>query len=212
MKELLQFTEWLSERLKKTLPGLDAHLDMAPRFRILQIKDYQNIEHAKKSGVLILLYQIDGRIKTVVITRPKYAGVHSGQVSFPGGKFEEDDVNMVNTAIREAHEEVGILPEELKIVGELSQLYIPPSNFLVLPVIAYTEIKPVFHPDKKEVAGIEEILLDDLFRPEILSEKEIVINEYMKTKVPCFSINNLEIWGATAMIINELKVICSEYK
>jgi len=212
MKELLQFTEWLSVRLKNPLPGLDAHLEMAPRFRILQIKDYMNIENAKKSGVLILLFPDEGRIKTVVIIRPKYAGVHSGQVAFPGGKFEEEDVTMIDTAVREAHEEIGILPEELKIIGELSQLYIPPSNFLVLPVIAYTEIKPVYHPDKKEVAGIEELFLDDLFHPAALSEKEIVINEFMKTRVPCFSVNGVEIWGATAMIINELKVICREYK
>lgn len=205
------FTDWLSERLKEPLPGLDAHLEMAPKFRILQIKEYMNVENAKKSGVLVLLFPENDRIKTVVIVRPRYQGVHSGQVSFPGGKFEDADVEMINTAFRETSEEIGVNVDKANRIGELSMLYIPPSNFLVQPVVAFLDARPEYRPDKKEVAGIEEIFLDELFSENAVSEKEIIINEFMKTKVPCFKIKDTVIWGATAMIINELKKICSQY-
>lgn len=205
------FTSWLAGRLKEPLPGLDAHLEMAPKFRILQINDYMNIENARKSGVLVLIFPDNERVKTVVMIRPKYHGVHSGQVSFPGGKYEEADGSMVNTAFREAYEEIGVEVDKSNMIGELSLLYIPPSNFLVQPVVAFLEEKPQYKPDKKEVAGIKEIFLDELFRENTLAEKEIIINEFMKTKVPCFKINETEIWGATAMIINELKVLYRQY-
>lgn len=197
--------------IKGGFPGIDAHLELAPRFRIPEIKDYARRENAKKSSVLILLYPYKNSICIVLTVRQKYEGVHSGQVSFPGGKFEEIDINLTQTALREANEETGIDISKINVIGTLTELYIPPSNFLVLPVVAYTSERPKFKLDTTEVAKIAEIDFDHILAKQSITEKEIIISDIIKFKAPCFYINNLIIWGATAMILNEFKMIVKEF-
>jgi len=165
-------------------------------------------DQAKKSSVLILLYP--GREYPqptfVVILRPTYEGIHSGQISLPGGRFELTDEDIKQTALRETYEEIGIDPAEVTIIGQLTQLYIPPSNYLVQPFVGFTSGSPAFNPQPEEVEQIIEIPLTTLLDENNLVQKEISVGD-IQFSTPSFVINGTTIWGATAMILNEFKEI-----
>ncbi len=97
-----------------------------------------------------------------LILRPAYDGVHSGQVAFPGGRYEKTDENLIRTALREAQEEIGLRLNDVKVLGILTELFIPASNFYVLPVVATIPYRPDFYPDPREVEDIFEIKLKDI--------------------------------------------------
>jgi 8-oxo-dGTP pyrophosphatase MutT (NUDIX family) len=166
----------------------------------------------RKSAVLILLFPFENKIKTVLIERPVYEGVHSGQVAFPGGKFEKDDVQLVNTALREAQEEIGINKDQVTILGNLTDLYIMPSNFLVTPFIGFMKSVPFFFPDPREVNKVITIDLELLSDISIRGEKTISHSNGYKIKTPYYSVEGLTVWGATAMIISELNAVVEESK
>jgi len=193
----------LEHTLTEPLPGPDAHLKMASASRIKWLKDQIDDSGARDSAVLLLFYPDKANTKLVFILRPEYDGVHSGQVGFPGGGYEEEDRTFLETALREANEEIGINPDEITIIGGLSKLFIPPSNFNVYPYIGYSESKPDFIPDKKEVDRILEVDLSDLINEQNRSTT-IINSKYGKIEAPCFEVNDLFIWGATAMIVSEL--------
>ena len=159
-----------------------------------------------------MLYPIKNSIYTLLIQRPLYDGVHSGQVAFPGGRFEESDINLKTTALREAYEEVGIPIKEVEIIGQLTDLYIPPSNFLVTPFIGYVNLQPDFILEKKEVEKIIPVDLFSLNDIGIKFEKIITHSSGNNIKTPFYDIDGLTVWGATAMIISELNVIVKESK
>jgi 8-oxo-dGTP pyrophosphatase MutT (NUDIX family) len=138
-----------------------------------------------------------------LIKRPTYAGVHSGQIAFPGGKMEPEDESLSVTAIREAWEEVGILPEEVKLIGPISDLFVPASNFLVSPIIGYSEKKPLFVPELKEVDRIIETPLELLLHLETRKQRTLEVGGKIKLDAPYFDIENEIVWGATAMILGE---------
>jgi 8-oxo-dGTP pyrophosphatase MutT (NUDIX family) len=167
-------------------------------------------EDAKQSSVLILFYPMAGNIGLVLMLRPEYRGIHSGQISLPGGRYEETDESLIYTALREAKEEIGIDPGQVQIIGQLTEMYIPPSNFMVTPIVGYQATKPHFTADPKEVAEIIEIGVDDLLDDRNKQMKKMKLSLGFSIKVPSFCINDHIIWGATAMILNELKEIISE--
>jgi 8-oxo-dGTP pyrophosphatase MutT (NUDIX family) len=193
--------ETLDKNLQKTLPGAKAHQIMeAYSAKYLTIKP---TEKTRKSAVLILLYSIDDEIYFPLILRNLYNGFHSGEVGFPGGKYEETDENLIQTALREAKEEIGLNVDDVKILGTLTEIYIGPSDFNVLPVIGYLPYRPVFLPDSREVQQIFEMKLDDLKKNENISFTEIQIpNDVVLT--PYYKVQNHKVWGATAKIIVEL--------
>jgi 8-oxo-dGTP pyrophosphatase MutT (NUDIX family) len=208
----VHFIEKLKIRLQQPLPGEDVQYLMAPVSR-LQIKDLLPENYnPKKSAVMILLFPDDHHIKTVFIERPIYDGVHSGQVAFPGGKFEETDVELQQTALRETFEEIGVDPDKIEIIGQLTDLYINPSNFLVSPFIGYINEPPDFVADAREVQKIVVYNLFDLSNEAIRSEKEITFSEGFKLKTPYYDIEGLTVWGATAMMISELNAVIEESK
>ena len=179
---------------------------MAPKNRLEELSTF-NITPplARKSAVLILLFPDHGKLKTVLIKRSEYDGVHSGQVSFPGGKFENTDSNFEATALRETNEEIGVDPVNIEIIGQLTDFYIPPSNFLVKVFVGYTTNKPEYIPDSKEVQSVVEVDLDEFYHAGNISEKEFFsTSRREKIIAPCYSIKGLEIWGATAMMLSEL--------
>ena len=157
---------------------------------------------AKKSSVLVLLFKDDEELKTVLMKRTEYDGAHSGQISFPGGQFEKTDSSLTDTAIREANEEIGIEISKIIVIGHLSKLYIPPSNFEVLPVVAFYNGKPEFKLEKTEVEKIIEVKINTLLDKETKQTTEIHLHSF-KFKTPCFNIQDNIVWGATAMIISE---------
>ncbi len=204
-----QFIYLLSEKLTEPLPGESAQLKMASIRRLREIIKISSRDNAIRSSVLILLFPGNNadEFYSVLIQRPSYEGVHGGQISLPGGKVEGHDRDIQTTAKRETQEEIGIDANEITIIGKLSELYIPPSNFLVFPLVGYLPYKPVFRPDPQEVAGIIEIKLNDLVDKRNIKQREITIKNLSKIKAPCFDLEGKTIWGATAMILSEFREI-----
>lgn len=195
----------LEKAMQDGLPGKSAQLLMAPAHRDELIRNSPGIENARQSAVLILLFPDEqNQISTAFIKRVEYDGVHSGQVAFPGGKHEEEDTDLVATALREAREEAGILPETVKVCAELSSLFVPPSNFIISPVIAYCPIKPVFTPDPAEVAEIFTMPLSHFTDPSNMVERDFHPRSGNRIRVPGYQAGEYFIWGATAMILSEL--------
>ena len=197
--------------LRQNLPGADAHILMAPPARVELFENGNKTpDNARKAAVMIPLYFKAGELHTVFIKRPEYDGVHSGQIAFPGGKMETFDRNLTETAIRETKEEIGIQPKDVYVLGSLSQLYIPPSNFLIEPVVAYVAKRPDFVLQEEEVQAIIEVPVS-CFYPEIQKEY-IEINSGYSTSftTPCFKVKDIVIWGATAMVISEFINIAKE--
>ena len=207
---LAQLTSKIGEIPK---PGVTAQLKMAPPQRF-GIKDtlLEVPKNAKKAAVLMLLYpDRNSRINFCLIQRTTYDGKHSGQISFPGGKREDGDRDFWATALRESQEEVGVDPATIQLITDLSTTYIPPSNFSVTPFIGILNYKPVFKLNS-EVAKIIEVPFSDLLDDNKIASISIT-NSYMSdTTVPCFNIEGSIIWGATAMILSEIKELLKNMK
>jgi 8-oxo-dGTP pyrophosphatase MutT (NUDIX family) len=207
----MEFKEFIS-RLKKQmtlpLPGLEVQLKMTSNRRQREMMEFRQSDHAVKSSVLILLYpgSQNGRPSFAVILRPTYDGVHSGQISLPGGRFEVTDIDLRRTALRETHEEIGIDPSAVTLIGQLTELYIPPSNYLVQPFVGFMNGTPAFKPQPEEVERIIEIPVTPLLENNNLVLKEIKVGAELFA-APSFVIGDTTIWGATAMILNEFKEI-----
>jgi 8-oxo-dGTP pyrophosphatase MutT (NUDIX family) len=131
--------------------------------------------------------------------------VHSSQVAFPGGKVELEDDHLEMTALRETHEEIGIPPNHIKVMRSFSEVYIPPSNFVVQPFLGYSQSELVFVPQPEEVAGIIEMPLAALLDESILIEHRLSTSYANDIDVPAFKVDNHVVWGATAMMLSELK-------
>ena len=131
MTDFQNFINKLEERLKNPLPGTGAFLKMASEIRLEELQSSYDTSKAIQSSVLILLFPENKSVKIILILRQQYEGVHSGQVSFPGGRKEKDDKTLIETALRESEEEVGIDADKVMVIGNLTEIYIPPSNFLV---------------------------------------------------------------------------------
>jgi len=153
-----------------------------------------------------LLYDDRGVIRFPLIKRPEYPGAHGGQVSLPGGKAEVGE-DAVQTALRECEEEIGVKRDLLTVLGTLSNFYVIPSNYLVTPVIAFADSKPEFHPDRFEVSRIIEARLDDILAEDAIKQKEILAAGKYRMMAPHFEIENEVVWGATAMMLNEFRMI-----
>ncbi|MCF8388335.1 MAG: CoA pyrophosphatase, partial [Bacteroidales bacterium] len=181
-------------RLADKLPGPVAQYKMAPLVRRDQMKKVSDTGKGIKSSVLILFYPDDGEIFIPFIRRQQYDGVHSGQIAFPGGKYEEHDPDLMHTAIREANEEIGINPDQIEVIGYLTSLYIPPSNYNVLPVVAYSREKPEFEIDKAEVDYLLNFKLSEITDVRSITEKEIPMSDGRIFKTPCYLIRDHIIW------------------
>lgn len=184
------------------LPGHDFLSKMVPLSRIKLLKNRKIPSDYKKAAVLMLFYpDNNNNTRMVLMLRNKYNGVHSNQISFPGGKVDEFDENLQQTALRETYEEIGVKPSSIKVINKLSSVYIPPSNFKVQPFVGYSDNNLVFKADKKEVALIITPLLNDLLNLKIV-QSEVSVNGITQN-VPSYIIDNQVLWGATAMMLYE---------
>lgn len=208
MKFDIKFVEQLSEELKKELPGEAAQYRMAPSYRP-HLDMGEILKHEPRlGGVMLLLYEKQGELNIVFTQRKQYDGVHSGQMSFPGGKKDSSDNDMVATALRETKEEIGIDKEQIKVLGKLSQLYIPPSNFLVYPVVGFADSIESFYPQKNEVEKIVEIPVSFfLDKANVNLKTEIKLFNGTVVHVPAYIFGQHIIWGATAIIMSEFVFI-----
>ena len=198
------------EALKKPLPGHVAHAELAP-YRKSNAHYLKDIKPKLASTLVLLFPDKNNILHFVLIKRPQYNGVHSNQYALPGGKKEGNE-NKKETALRETQEEIGIKTDEIQIIGKLSEIYVPPSNFLIFPFIGYCSSIPLFIADQNEVVEIIKIQLDELFKNDVVksTNKSIVHNGQRFTmSVPFLDLNGRDVWGATGAILNELKVILS---
>ena len=184
-----------------------SHAKMSPPYRLELAKKMQaKAKSAKKAGVLALFYP-NAHFNTnfVLILRKTYKGVHSAQVGFPGGKYEEGDNDLMTTAMRETEEEVGVPTSILNIIKPMSPLYIPPSNFIVHPFLAVSECKPLFRKQEDEVEDIIEVSLLDFLNDRNVLMTRVPTSYNVEVEVPAFKLNDHIVWGATAMMLSELK-------
>lgn len=198
MQNFDHFIRRLKDDLAKPLPGKAAQLKMSPP--LLNPGTFD--DPARKGGVLLLLYPVNGKPWTVFNRRTEYPGVHSGQISLPGGLYNPDDPTLVHTALRETREETGIGLNTDNVIGALTPLHIPASHTTVHPVVAYTVSRPQFAHDPREVQYLIEISLEELLDP--ASKKHTMMPIAGTTvDVPYYDLMGQQLWGATAMIVSE---------
>ena len=201
-----EFTQFIPKIQNQQLPAALAHAKMAPVERIKALEpDYYLTKNPKQSAVMMLFYPRGEEAHLALIKRNTYPGVHSSQISFPGGKAEPGDKDLADTALRETFEEIGVHPAEIDVVMPFSKIYIPPSNFLVAPFLGLALREPAFIANPQEVQHIIHLPLD------VLLDDSTIINTPMQTSyaqsimVPAFKVEDHIVWGATAMILSELK-------
>jgi len=206
----MTFIVKLKERLLAPLPGIEAQLKMSKNgLRKNDPEMYEKAaKEAKKACVLLLLFQKEGTWYTALMERPETPYAHSKQISFPGGGLEDSDVDLAAGALRETEEEFGIPRENIHLIGRLSQLYIPVSNYLVYPFVGYLKEAPNYRPDPKEVAEVIEVKVANLIDPNLRKLTTIKLPNGLSLKeVPYFDLKEKIVWGATAMMLNEFSEI-----
>lgn len=186
---------------RQELPGQLAHKIMQPYYANAKSITIPTNPLAKKSAVLILVFLKKNEPYVLFIERPENTGVHSGQISFPGGKVEPNDKDFIDTALREAEEEVGIHRNQIKILGAISKVYVAASNFLIFPIVGYMHTQPIYQTNE-EVKRILEVPLAFLHQAKI-EEKPIPSAMGITLQAPYIAIENNILWGATAMIVSE---------
>jgi len=197
------FATNLKNEIRKGLPGTDIQWQMASSDRLLKKFPRSPGKDAQIAAVLTLLYPHNGSIYTVFMQRPDYNGVHGGQISFPGGKKEPEDENVIKTALRETYEETGVDPTAVNIIGTLTPLFIPVSNMIVTPVVGWANVKPIFKHKPEEVLFLIDADLRRLLDLSIVKIKPFEIRgEILDIKYFDYETNT--IWGATAMMLYEL--------
>lgn len=206
--DLIEFIQQFKKEIHLNLPGESAHSKMAPAHRQTLTSALTSNVEIRESAVAVVLYKNGSQIDCLLTQRPDYEGKHGGQVSFPGGKRDESDLDLEETARRECYEEVGIPIEKGVLLGELTEVYIPVSQFLVKPFVYFHEELPELIPDAREVAEILSFPLFDLKKEELISSMEIHLPDgTIYRNIPYFDLANKKVWGATALILSEIREI-----
>jgi 8-oxo-dGTP pyrophosphatase MutT (NUDIX family) len=203
----------LRKRLQEPLPGIAAQMKMiSHRLAIStdKVSHFKIPETHKKASVLALLYLKGNVWYTALMQRPESPYPHSRQISFPGGGVEEFDINTQDTALRETEEEFGIPKNTIEVLGQLTDLYIPVSNYLVHPFVGYLSAPPLFIPDSSEVEEILEIPIAHLLDIQNRKIKTIATHSGTLPDVPYFDLNQKVVWGATAMMLSEFATVLEE--
>lgn len=202
----------LHKALAVDLPGQEAQYTLASKDRA-----YTNLEMARAdpdvrpAAVLALFHPRNGESHITLIRRNSYPGVHSDQISFPGGKAEPTDSKLEETALRETEEEVGVSASRVKLLGSLTEVYIPPSGFLVRPFVGYAADELEFHPDSREVVEVLNFPVGDFMNARSVRNVRVEVRN-MHMRVPAYVIGDQVIWGATAMMIGELTSVIRKCK
>jgi 8-oxo-dGTP pyrophosphatase MutT (NUDIX family) len=193
--------------LQKPLPGLAAQIKLAPDIRVESLRATPPVD-ARTAGVLILLYPHNGVWYFPLIRRAEDGLTHGGQISLPGGSQEPGE-SLQETARREACEEIGAACADVAVLGQLSTIYIPPSNFLVTPTVGYVDRRPDFRCDPREVAELIEVPLSALFDPQVMKREPWTLRG-TTVEVPFYQVGPHKVWGATAMILSEFSLVLAE--
>ncbi|TDT37142.1 8-oxo-dGTP pyrophosphatase MutT (NUDIX family) [Maribacter spongiicola] len=206
------FEQQISKIKDLPLPGEASQHKMAPEIRLEELQRInQTKNNPRKAAVMALFYPtVNQNTNLLLILRKTYKGVHSNQVGFPGGKAEKSDNGLLTTALRETHEEVGVDPKDVIVVKEISEIFIPPSNFIVQPFIGlYKEPKPFIKQESEVELILEVPILDFLDDTKVVSKK-LTTSYAVDIEVPAFKLNGYIVWGATAMMLNEIKELLKQ--
>jgi 8-oxo-dGTP pyrophosphatase MutT (NUDIX family) len=196
--------EAIKAQVENSLPGIEAHKTMLPKGRLMPNDYLNNIVNYKQSAVFALLFKEENKINILLTQRHHYEGKHSGQISFPGGKKEEQDAHLLATAFRETYEEIGVQQKSIELIAPLSPLYIPVSNFFVQPYLGYMSSLPNFILNEREVKSIVKFPLQSLNNPSLIKTKKIEASSGLFLTVPAYQLDEHIIWGATAMMLKEI--------
>ena len=201
-----EFIKYAPKILNVELPAMNAHVKMVPpnREELIRNTDFTKIT-PKKAAVMMLFYPKNSQTHLALILRTSYNGVHSSQIAFPGGKVEPEDLDLSHTAIRETHEEIGVHPNDINLVRAFTEVYIPPSNYMVYPFFGYSQSELDFELQEDEVAGLVELSLVDFLDDKNVTTTKMKTSYAGSIDVPGFRVNGHFIWGATAMMLSELK-------
>lgn len=201
-----EFLKYTPKIQNVVLPATQAHAKMAPsnRLDLLNNIDFTKL-NPKQAAVLMLFYPKREQTYLALILRNTYNGVHSSQIAFPGGKVEASDADFSATALRETHEEIGVNPAQINLIRPFTQIYIPPSNFMVYPFMGYSTTELVFALQEEEVAGLVELSLADFLDDRFIENKIMKTSYADAFEVPGFQVAEHFVWGATAMMLSELK-------
>ena len=200
------FLKYLPKIEKEKLLSVEAHIKMAPLERISSLNSQEYLDkNPKKAAVMMLLYPRNHETHLALIVRNSYPGIHASQIAFPGGKVEPTDIDLQHTALRETHEEIGVKPESVNVIRPFSELYIPPSNFLVSPFLGIINEEVSFVPSPYEVKRVLELPLEDLLDDRIITQVKMSTSYADNISVPVFNVDKYVVWGATAMMMSELK-------
>jgi len=194
------------------LPGEASHHKMAPIERLEELtKQSLKKNKAKRAAVMALFYpNRDGETHLALILRKTYKGVHSAQVGFPGGKQEPSDISAEHTALRETQEEIGVLQQDITVLKKLTQIYIPPSNFFVAPFIGVCETTPQFILQESEVEALIEVKISDFLDDSIYCTRRLSTSYATDIEVPAYILNTHVVWGATAMMLSEVRELLKQ--
>lgn len=203
--EFQRFLSLLPQLQQDDLPATAAHEKIVPEIRKLELQAGYDVKNARKAAVLMLCYPHKETTYFVLIQRNSYPGVHSSQIAFPGGKVEQEDATLLQTALREAWEEVGVHPSGVEFIKAYTEVFIPPSNFLVAPFLAYTTERPNFVLQIEEVSDILEVPLAQLLDDSNVTQTTLTTSYATDILVPAFELEGKIVWGATAMMLSELK-------
>ncbi len=204
----VDFLEQFKQSLQKGLPGESAHQLLMPLKRPLSSLAKLDSLNLRESAVGIVLYPKNQSIHCILIRRPTYEGAHSGQISFPGGKRDSGDLDLEFTARRECMEEIALPHQHAELIHRLTEVFIPVSQFLVQPYLFFAEEIPSLIPDQREVEEIISFDVFQLLKNQEIARTSIPINAGLTLKdVPYFEINGHIVWGATAMMLAEMKVL-----
>lgn len=202
-----EFTSRLQQAFREPLPGKAAQRALRPYLKISSQLEAPTGLFPKQSAVMALFFPKGDVPHLLLIERPVYAGVHSGQIGFPGGKIERSDRDRLAAAFRETHEEVGLSADAIHLLGPLTEVYVLASNFMVYPYAGFLDEAPCLRPDPKEVAAILEVPVSRFFEADVIREKPIKSAIGLTLNAPYFDIYGKTLWGATAMMISELRDI-----
>jgi len=193
------------------LPGKEAQFRMAPMERIKELSQLDIAAmNPRQAAVMALFYRKDGQTYIILILRKTYKGVHSNQVGFPGGKPEREDKNLLETALRETYEEIGVPKLDITSFKKMTNIYIPPSNFWVQSFMGYTHTFPQFIAQEDEVEAIIEVSLQEFLHPEAIGAHRVTTSYAIDLEVPVFTLGGHIVWGATAMMLSEMKEIMEQ--
>ncbi|HBY68153.1 MAG TPA: coenzyme A pyrophosphatase [Flavobacteriaceae bacterium] len=207
-----EFEKRIVKVKKMELPGEAIQFKMAPVERLKELKEQARLKQsARKAGVMALFYPSKANeTHLILILRKTYKGVHSAQVGFPGGKVEKEDDSLEEAALRETEEEVGVPRKVITVLKQLTEIYIPPSNFFVQPFLGLTGNTPTFIPQDEEVEALIEVPLSLFMDDSTLITKKITTSYATNIDVPAFLLNDHVVWGATAMMLSEVRELLKQ--